>query len=105
MIAYPQWTNRPTNAKLVEDVFKIGVRLRSVQELDECIEDTLASPRPEEFRNNAAALKEFVQKAVGHGGSSNRNVQLFVDELTHKLQIIYPSHTNNLIFNIEIQIN
>ncbi|KAI3432154.1 U-box domain-containing protein [Psidium guajava] len=58
LIAYPQWTNQPTNAKLAQDAFKIGVRLRSIQELDECIEDTLSRPWSEEFRNNAAALKE-----------------------------------------------
>lgn len=82
LIAYPQWTDQPTNAKLIEDVFKIGVRLRSVQELDECIEDILTGPWSEEFRNNAVALKEVARKAVGHGGSSDQNVQLFVDELT-----------------------
>ncbi|KAF8044354.1 hypothetical protein BT93_A2369 [Corymbia citriodora subsp. variegata] len=87
LIAYPQWTDQPTNAKLIEDVFKIGVRLRSVRELDKCIEDILAGPRSEEFRSNAAPLKEAARKAVGHGGSSDQNVRLFVDELTQNASV------------------
>nr|BBB21218.1 UDP-glycosyltransferase superfamily protein [Eucalyptus camaldulensis] len=87
LIAYPQWTDQPTNAKLIEDVFKIGVRLRSDRKLGKCIEDILASPQSEELRNNAAALKEVARKVVGHGGSSDRNVQLFVDELIQNASV------------------
>ncbi|XP_061958974.1 UDP-glycosyltransferase 84B1-like [Populus nigra] len=32
VIAYPKWSDQPTNAKLIVDVFRIGLRLRANQD-------------------------------------------------------------------------
>ncbi|KAK2981109.1 hypothetical protein RJ640_021163 [Escallonia rubra] len=88
IIAYPQWTDQPTNAKLITDVLQIGVRLTKNQEgllgseeVEKCIQEIMSGPRSEEYKTNAAKLKEAAREAVADGGSSDRNIQLFVDEI------------------------
>ncbi|KAK3001396.1 hypothetical protein RJ639_022327 [Escallonia herrerae] len=88
IIAYPQWTDQPTNAKLITDVLHIGVRLTKNQEgllgseeVEKCIQEILSGPRSEEYKTNAAKLKQAAREAVGDGGSSDRNIRLFVDEI------------------------
>jgi UDP-glucose:(indol-3-yl)acetate beta-D-glucosyltransferase len=88
MIAYPQWTDQPTNAKLISDVFRLGIRLQQeddgfvkTEEVERAIEEIVAGPRAEEFRRNASEMKRAAREAVAHGGSSERNIQSFVDEI------------------------
>lgn len=96
LIAYPQWTDQPTNAKLITDAFKIGVRLYKDEggtvtsdEIEKCIEEVMAGPRAEELRNRAEELKQAAREAAGPGGSSDRAVQQFVDE------VIIGDYSNN----------
>ncbi|XP_023760709.1 UDP-glycosyltransferase 84B1 [Lactuca sativa] len=86
MIACPQWTDQPTNAKLVTDVWRIGVKLKKNveglfdgEELERCVEEVLTGSGSEEFRKNAAELKRAACEAVADGGSSDKNIELFVD--------------------------
>ncbi|KAI7992725.1 Gallate 1-beta-glucosyltransferase [Camellia lanceoleosa] len=51
------------------------------EEVERCIEDVMCGPEAEEFRENAAELKVAARVAVADGGSSDRNIQLFVDEI------------------------
>ncbi|XP_022762361.1 UDP-glycosyltransferase 84B1-like [Durio zibethinus] len=88
VIAYPQWSDQPTNAKLIVDVLKVGLRLKpgpegviSNEELEKCIKQILSWPESEEFKKNAAKWKQAAREAVACGGSSDRNIQLFVDEI------------------------
>ncbi|KAL1342867.1 hypothetical protein HN51_029343 [Arachis hypogaea] len=90
MIAYPQWTDQPTNAKLISDVFGTGIRLRqddggegfvATEEVERAIEEIFVGPRAEEIRKNARVLKQAARDAVAEGGSSDRNIQCFVDEI------------------------
>ncbi|KAL9317253.1 hypothetical protein ACSQ67_013770 [Phaseolus vulgaris] len=85
MIAWPQWTDQPTNAKLISDVFRVGVRLTpgsdgfvATEEVERAFEEVFAA---EEFKRNASELKRAAREAVAHGGSSDRNIQSFVDEI------------------------
>lgn len=87
VIAYPKWTDQPTNAKLI-DILHVGVRLRpgqdgelSGEELEKCIEEIMVGPSSEEYKKNAAELKQEAREAMAHGGSSDRNIQWFVDEI------------------------
>ncbi|KAI9128404.1 hypothetical protein K1719_001397 [Acacia pycnantha] len=89
MIAYPQWTDQPTNAKLVSDVFRMGIRLEQdgdgligSQEVERAIEEIVRRPRSEEIKKRAEKLKLAAREAVADGGSSDLNIQLFVDQLT-----------------------
>uniref|UniRef100_A0A2P2P7X7 Glycosyltransferase n=1 Tax=Rhizophora mucronata TaxID=61149 RepID=A0A2P2P7X7_RHIMU len=88
VIAHPQWTDQPTNAKLVVDVFRIGLRLRpnqdgivSNEEIERCIREVMEGPKSQELRSNAKELKRAAREAVADGGSSDRNIQVFIDEI------------------------
>lgn len=93
MIAYPKWTDQPTNAKLLSDVFQTGVRLQQdnegfveSEELERAIEEVAGGgPSSQEIRKNAQRLKQAAREAVASGGSSDQNVQLFVDEIIASL--------------------
>ncbi|KAK1558561.1 hypothetical protein Q3G72_003786 [Acer saccharum] len=83
MIAYPQWSDQPTNAKLVSDVFKIGSRLGTnedgvvkSEEVAKCIEEIINGAKSEEYKKNAMELKLVAREAVASGGSFDRNTLL-----------------------------
>ncbi|NP_001348274.1 UDP-glycosyltransferase 75C1 [Solanum lycopersicum] len=86
VVAFPHWTDQGTNAKLIEDVWKTGVRMRvnedGVVESDEikrCIEIVMdGGEKGEEMRKNAQKWKELARAAVKEGGSSEVNLKAFV---------------------------
>ncbi|KAL2324221.1 hypothetical protein Fmac_023279 [Flemingia macrophylla] len=85
MVAWPKWTDQPTNAKLISDVFRLGVRLApdaegfvAAEEVERAFQRIFAAA---EFRSNASELKRAAREAVSPGGSSDRNIQSFVDEI------------------------
>ncbi|XP_031277557.1 flavonol 7-O-beta-glucosyltransferase UGT74F1-like [Pistacia vera] len=85
MVAVPHWSDQPTNTKFVEDVWKVGVRVKKDEqgivkgeELKRCIEEIMDGERSEEFKRNASKWREFAKKTVSVGGSSDRNIDEFV---------------------------
>ncbi|KAG9440374.1 hypothetical protein H6P81_020539 [Aristolochia fimbriata] len=87
-VAYPQWTDQPTNAKLLVDVLKMGVRMRAGpdgvvdrDEAERCIGEVMTGPGSGEMKAAAVKWKEAARAAVAHGGSSDRNIQTFVEEI------------------------
>ncbi|KAL4588664.1 hypothetical protein LXL04_001556 [Taraxacum kok-saghyz] len=92
VIACPQWTDQPTNAKFVTDVWGIGVKLKkssegfvSGEELGRCVEEIMSGPKSEEFKKNAAALRTAAREALADGGSSDKNIHMFDLELELEL--------------------
>ncbi|XP_058200943.1 crocetin glucosyltransferase, chloroplastic-like [Rhododendron vialii] len=89
VVAFPQWTDQVTNAKLIEDVWKTGVRLTKNGEgivdggeVKRCIEMVMGGGgRGEEMRNNAKKWKNLAREATMEGGSSDKNLKAFVDEV------------------------
>ncbi|KAJ6409541.1 hypothetical protein OIU84_009108 [Salix udensis] len=88
VIAYPQWTDQPTNAKLIADIFRTGLRLRenqdgivSNEEVEKCIREIMDGPKSVELKSNARELWIAAREAVAVAGSSDQNIQLFVDEI------------------------
>ncbi|WCJ17806.1 UDP-glycosyltransferase 84B1 [Euphorbia peplus] len=101
VIAYPQWTDQPTNAKLVTDVFRTGLRLKANQdgiigsdEIERCIGEIMDGPKSEEFKSNARKLKSAAREAVAEGGSSDRNIQLFVQEIVERSCLEFDSDSD-----------
>ncbi|KAF6166392.1 hypothetical protein GIB67_034943 [Kingdonia uniflora] len=93
VVAFPQWTEQGTNAKLIQDVWKTGVRVRvnekekivKSEELKNCIEVVMGGcERGEELRKNAKKWKDLAKEAVEEGGSSEKNLQMFLDEVQHE---------------------
>ncbi|XVF59348.1 hypothetical protein PTKIN_Ptkin07bG0268400 [Pterospermum kingtungense] len=89
VVAYPEWTDQPTNAKVMVDVYKIGVRMRNsedgtlrAEEVERCIKEIIDGPRAEEMRKRALELKETAKRALGDGGSSNQNIDKFISEIS-----------------------
>lgn len=88
VIACPQWTDQPTNAKLVTDMWCVGVKLKkdsegviSGEEVGRCIEEVMGGFRSEEFRKNALVWKAVAREALANGGSSDKNIELFVKQV------------------------
>ncbi|CAI8584711.1 unnamed protein product [Vicia faba] len=91
VIGYPSWTDQPTNAMLVEKVFKNGVRIKvgedgvgSVEEIERCVFEVVDGPNAAEFKKRALEIKEAAKKALQEGGSSSANVNKFIGELKVK---------------------
>ncbi|XP_058200923.1 crocetin glucosyltransferase, chloroplastic-like [Rhododendron vialii] len=89
MVAFLQWSDQAMNAKLIEDVWKTGVRLIKngegiveAGEVKRCIEMVMGGgDRGEEMRNNANKWKDLAREATLEGGSSDKNLNALVDEV------------------------
>ncbi|XP_038718933.1 UDP-glycosyltransferase 75C1-like [Tripterygium wilfordii] len=90
MVAFPQWTDQMPNAKMVEDVWKTGVRVRKneaeglveADEIKRCLELVMGSnERGEKMRRNAKKWKDLAREAAMEGGSSDKNLKTFVNEV------------------------
>ncbi|XP_004298222.1 PREDICTED: crocetin glucosyltransferase, chloroplastic-like [Fragaria vesca subsp. vesca] len=85
VVAFPQWTDQCTNAKLIEETWKTGIRVAPNEEgvvvdeeLTRCLELVMGG---EELRRNAKKWKELAREAVSEGGSSDKNLKAFLEEI------------------------
>ncbi|KAF3455482.1 hypothetical protein FNV43_RR00111 [Rhamnella rubrinervis] len=90
MVAFPQTSEQTTNAKLVEDVWKMGVRVKANHEdgivgrdeIKRCLELVMEDGEiGEGIRRNAEKWKGLSREAVKVGGSSDRNFKAFLNDL------------------------
>ncbi|KAK7399695.1 hypothetical protein VNO78_10884 [Psophocarpus tetragonolobus] len=88
MVALPQWTDQPTNAKFVEDVWKVGIRVKvnekgivTREEIEKCMRVVMEKELGREIRNNTKKWKELALEAVSEGGTSDHNINEFVNNL------------------------
>ncbi|XP_044469473.1 crocetin glucosyltransferase, chloroplastic-like [Mangifera indica] len=88
-VAFPQWTDQATNAKLLEDVWKTGVRVNVNEEgivegpeIKRCLEIVLGDEeKGKEMRRNAKKWKDLAREAAKEGGSSDKNLNNFVEKI------------------------
>ncbi|KAL6970915.1 Hexosyltransferase [Sarracenia purpurea var. burkii] len=86
VVAFPLWTDQGTNAKLIEDVWKTGVRVTPNEEgivesheIKRCLEVVMGcGERREEMRMNAKKWSDLAREATKEGGSSDLNLKTFV---------------------------
>jgi gallate 1-beta-glucosyltransferase len=100
VLAYPQWGDQVTDAKFLVDIYKVGVRLNSPVErnaLHAAIETVMDGPSAEAIKEQAAKWKDAAKTAVAKGGSSDRNIQAFVDEVTKRATDMNNGLSSNLI--------
>ncbi|GLT80572.1 hypothetical protein SLA2020_520050 [Shorea laevis] len=83
VVTFPQWSDQGTNSKLVQDVWKTGVRVTKNEEgmvesheIKRCLELVMGS---EEMRLNATKWKDLAREAALEGGSSGLNLKAFLD--------------------------
>lgn len=90
VVAFPQWGDQVTDAKYIVDVFKVGIRMcrgeaenRIVprDEVEKCLREATSGSTAEEIKTNALKCKKTAEVAVEAGGSSDKNLRDFVDEI------------------------
>ncbi|KAL1219266.1 UDP-glycosyltransferase 75C1 [Cardamine amara subsp. amara] len=88
VVAFPQFADQCTTAKLVEDTWRIGVRVKVGEggyvdgdEVRLCLEKVMrGGEEAEEMRENAVRWKKLAVDAAVEGGPSDLNVKGFVEE-------------------------
>ncbi|KAM4117554.1 hypothetical protein ACB094_02G133500 [Castanea mollissima] len=88
MVVFPQWTDQGMNAKLIEDVLKMGVKVTTNNdgivvgdESKRCLKLVMGDgERGKEMRRKAMKWKELAREVVNQRGSSYSNLKAFVDE-------------------------
>ncbi|KAJ8747998.1 hypothetical protein K2173_012986 [Erythroxylum novogranatense] len=91
MVCVAQGTDQPTNAKFVEDIWKVGVRAKrneegilTRKELYRCISQVMEGESSRQVRGNTKKWTELAKKAVSRGGSSDRNISEFLAKVTER---------------------
>ncbi|CAI0544469.1 unnamed protein product [Linum tenue] len=74
MVAFPQWTDQPPNAKLVEDVWRAGVRVT----VERCLREVMEGESGREMKRSVEKWRELAVLAVSEGGSSDQSLDEFV---------------------------
>ncbi|KAI3518583.1 hypothetical protein L1887_07388 [Cichorium endivia] len=84
-VVFPQWSDQATNAKMVEDVWKTGVRVRRTRdgvvkgkEIERCVKMVMED---EDMKRNAEKWRQLAREALNDSGSSTINLLAFLDEL------------------------
>lgn len=88
LIAMGQWVDQTTNSKLIEDVWKFGIRAKvgdigivTRDEIAKCIQEISEGDKGKELKRNAKKWKELAKEAVENGGTSANNIEDFVSEI------------------------
>lgn len=88
MVAFPQWTDQPTNAKCVMDFWNVGLRVKvnekgvvTREEIDFCIRQVMEGEKAKQFITSANKWKQVAKEAMEEGGSSDRNIEEFATGL------------------------
>ncbi|XP_043693540.1 mogroside IE synthase-like [Telopea speciosissima] len=82
MIAMPQLADQTTNAKFVEDVWEVGVRVKldekgiaRREEIEQCVKEVMEGDRREQIKKNAFRWKVLAKEAVDEGGIQIRTLK------------------------------
>ncbi|KAI7743216.1 hypothetical protein M8C21_019737 [Ambrosia artemisiifolia] len=91
-VAFSQWSDQATNAKMIEDVWRTGVKLKRREggdglmvegkEIKRCVNMVMED---EEMRRNAEKWGELARQALNNSGSSAVNLQAFLDGIVLEL--------------------
>ncbi|KAL5997975.1 hypothetical protein ACLOJK_008909 [Asimina triloba] len=94
MVGVPQWTDQPTNAKYVEDVWGVGLRAKvdgkgivGRHEIGKCVKEVMEGEKAEGIRRNARKYKEWIKAAVTDHGSSYKNIKEIMELVSSKVGI------------------
>ena len=90
MVAMPQWTHQTTNAALIVDVWKVGVKIKldergitTKEQIELCKREVIEGERGKEMKMNSVRWKELAKEAVDEGGSFDKNIEEFVEKLVN----------------------
>ncbi|CAI9259488.1 unnamed protein product [Lactuca saligna] len=89
VVACPQFSDQPTNAKMVEEVWGNGVRavvdekmLVRREEVKRCLEAVMGGgERAEEIKKSVEKWKKVAMESLKDGGSSQINLKVFLESI------------------------
>ncbi|EOA28647.1 hypothetical protein CARUB_v10024869mg [Capsella rubella] len=89
MVAMPQWTDQPMNAKYIQDVWKAGVRVKTDKEsgiskrteIEFSIKEVMEGENSIEMKKNAKKWRDLAVKSLSEGGSTDINIDTFVSKV------------------------
>ncbi|KAK2428355.1 N-hydroxythioamide S-beta-glucosyltransferase [Trifolium repens] len=88
VVCLPQWADQLPDAKFLEEIWEVGVRPKEDEngvvkreEFVLSLKVVMESERSEVIRKNASEWKKLARDAVSEGGSSDQNIDDFVDQL------------------------
>nr|GMD20221.1 UDP-glycosyltransferase 74F2-like [Ipomoea batatas] len=89
MVAIPVWTDQSTNAKYVSSVWGTGLRAHPDNkgvvrkgEVERCLREVMEGDQGKKIIRNTTKWKEIIRKASDEDGSSDRNINEFIAELS-----------------------
>ncbi|GMP54993.1 hypothetical protein CsSME_00019954 [Camellia sinensis var. sinensis] len=92
MVVMPQWTDQTTNAKFVQDVWKVGIKVKvnekgivGREEVEDCIREVMGGDGGEELKKNAIKWRDLAKEAISEGGTSDKDIDELVSKLTNSL--------------------
>ncbi|OEL22033.1 UDP-glycosyltransferase 74E2 [Dichanthelium oligosanthes] len=87
IVAMPHWSDQPTNAKYVQDAWRVGVRVLADsqgvtrrEEVDRCVRHVMEGEMCKEFKTRALEWSKKAKKAMSKGGSSDINILDFLSK-------------------------
>ncbi|KAI3990364.1 hypothetical protein MKX01_029733 [Papaver californicum] len=90
MVAMPQFLDQFSGAKFVEEVWRMGIRVREDEkgivrreEIGRCIKEVMKGERSEEIKSNANKWKELAKDAARESGSSDNNIEEIIARIVH----------------------
>ncbi|KAF7811030.1 putative UDP-glucose glucosyltransferase [Senna tora] len=90
VLTFPAWGDQLTNAKFLVEVFRVGIRLGdhhqpnkliTRDQVKNCLMEATIGPKAEDLKKNALRWKDAAEAAVAQGGSSDRNLDAFLDDV------------------------
>lgn len=85
MVAMPYWSDQTTNAKYIQDVWRVGVRVRPdaggvvrSEEVERRVRDVMEGEMCEELKTKALEWSGKAKKAMSEGGSSDTAISNFL---------------------------
>ncbi|KAK9159413.1 hypothetical protein Syun_005754 [Stephania yunnanensis] len=93
VVAMPLKWDQPPNAKLIEEMWGVGVRAKANEkgviareELERCIREVMeGDEKGEVIKRNARKWRELALEAMDTGGSSDKNIEEFVASLSSNM--------------------
>ncbi|CAJ1824803.1 unnamed protein product, partial [Sphenostylis stenocarpa] len=109
MVAMPYWSDQSTNAKLIADVWKIGIRTTVDEKkivrgevLKHCIMEIMTeSERGKEVKSKVMQWKTLAAQAVSEAGTSHKNTFEFLTSLAASGTKTIGKSTTSVIFNMQ----
>ncbi|GMP82930.1 hypothetical protein CsSME_00037032 [Camellia sinensis var. sinensis] len=90
MVGVPKWADQLTDAKYIDEIWKVGVRAKEDEkgvvrreELVSCLKQVMEGERSVEIRKNVSKWKGLAKEAISEGGSSDKCIDEFVEQLKY----------------------